>query len=419
MSVTKVLIPETLSIPDDHKHHDQMLNLVSFLMDRHYSRSKKNRDKPIRLGRKMLKIVAGGAGGGYGAKVRDELERIGFHTVDHYFCKGRETKHVKLNPEHTEAPLVERAFHKKPKTKAVFNALGKPTIIEKFLLSNLKKISSSHIKLEEVIRNKCISDKKEELSEHQIKCLTLQLNRLNLGQHYGSRRSRGRRFYSDLCSIAKPIRRRLKINGEHLVEIDVKCCQPCLLHHVLSEHNKSINKNLLLNSPTNKESKYKFYVERGEFYQQWADLEDYFKTLIIRGKPSNSKREFCRMCFGYYPYCMNYKFGQRFKELFPDAWAILENIKQRETLSSLPKKFRHSQLSWKLQRMESTCVLDGVVGEIINQSLDIPIITIHDAILTTSKHAKNIKQLLKHSFLQRYDLNVGVEITGGDTSLAL
>ena len=105
---------------------------------------------------------------------------------------------------------------------------------------------------------------------------------------------------------------------------------------------------------------------------------------------------------------------------FPDAWAILENIKQTELSNiSVPKKNRHKQLAWTLQQMESTCVIDDVVGEIMNQHLDIPIITIHDAILTTSKHAKNIKQLLKHSFLQRYDLNVGVEIKGGNTSLAL
>ena len=420
MSSTKVWIPETLKIPTSHQYHDQLLNLVNYLLDRRNSRMERNRDKPIRLGRKVLKMLAGGAGGGHGNSVRDELEKMGFLTVDHYFCKGRRVKHVTLNPEHCDAPMIEQAFHKKPRRKSIFTATGKPTPIEKFLLRNLLKVSSSHIKLENIIRDKCAADNKEALSEHQIKCLKLQLNRLQLDQHYGNRRNKGRRFYSDLCAIAKPIRRQLTIKGEPLLEIDIKCCQPCLLHHVLSEHNKSINKKLLLNSPTNKESKYKFYVEHGEFYQQWADLEDYFKTLIIRGSPSNSKREFCRMCFGFHPYCMNYKFGERFQELFPDDWAILENIKQTELLNlNVPKKDRHKQLAWKLQRMESTCVIDDVVGEIINQRLDIPIITIHDAILTTSKHAKNIKQLLKHSFLQRYDLNVGVEIKGGDTSLAL
>lgn len=63
-------------------------------------------------------------------------------------------------------------------------------------------------------------------------------------------------------------------------------------------------------------------------------------------------------------------------------------------------------------------MIDDVVGGIIEDNVDIPVITIHDGILTTAPHIKNIKQRIKHSFLQRYGLNVGVGIKGGDSSLA-
>ncbi len=414
MTSTTTWIPDTLKIPPSHAYHDQLLMLVNHLLVRRNARPKEHRNRPLKLDRSLLKALAGGAGGGHGATVRDELEQMGFLVVDHDYAPTRRCKHVTLSPLHCNAELVEVPFNRKPRARAVLSAKGKPTAIEKYLLDNLCRTSASHIALEDVIG--------EDFSSHKLDCYRLQLNQQHLGLHYGSRRSKGRRFYSDFTCLAKPIRRRIKIDGQQLVEVDVSCCQPCLLHHVLSEHYNS-NKKILLNLSSQELfenlSKYKTCVERGDFYQHWADLEDCFKTQAVKGSPSNAKREFCRMVFGFYPYCMNYDFGRRFKEIFPAAWEILDHLKQREQLAhSLPKKDRHKQLAWKLQEMESTCMLDDVVGGIINEGLSLPILTVHDAILTTPPYVDQIKRRIKRSFLQRYGVRVGVGVKGGESPLA-
>ena len=104
-------------------------------------------------------------------------------------------------------------------------------------------------------------------------------------------------------------------------------------------------------------------------------------------------------------------FSHAFMYKFPNAWLVVQDLKQRyESDTNLPANKRHGELPRRLQRMESRCMIDDVVGAIIKDNVDIPVITIHDGILTTEPHIENIKQRIKHSFLQRYGLDVGLSI---------
>ena len=411
MSATTVWIPETLKIQKDHPYHDQMLKVINHLLVKRYARKKEQRDDPIPLGKELLRSLAGGSGGGHGAKVREELERIGFLSIvrNDNGQKSYRTKHytirVIIHKEHAEASLVPKALHRKPRTKATHTASTKTTEVEQYLLDNLKRISSSHIQLKELIH--------EGMSDGAIKSRIHALNMLNLGLHFGNRQNAGRRFFSSITSVHKPIRRKCKMDGQNLVEIDVKSCQPLLLTRLISDHTEG-NKQYQHKKELNE---IKLLCYEGNFYREFEYLR-WCEGLGIDDR-GLLKQDFCHAFFNYSTGFVKHPFSMGFLERFPHSWLAVYEIKKKyERDFHMPANKRHSQLARRLQRMESQCMIDDLVGGIIRDGLSIPILTVHDAILTTPPHVEHIKQRIKNSFLQRYGLVVGLGIKGGDSSLA-
>ena len=405
MSTTKnVWIPQTIEIPTDHPYHDSMLKVINHLIVKRNARSKNKRNHPISFCKDLLRSLAGGDGGGHGTKVRDELERIGFMTVDHYFCKGLQAKTVTLNPEHCEAPLVLKQLNRRPRVKATHNANTKLTSVVKFLLNNLKRISSAHIQFEDLID--------ADMSDNQIKIIRHNLDMLNIGQHYGNRNNRAGRFFSSVTNVNKIIRRKLKIDNQDHVEIDVNSCQPLLLTQLISDHirvNKQELTDISLEDLYNELTYIKHLCFCGEFYRQFEYVR---KSEVLEIDETHKlKTDFCHAFFNYVTGFRRHAFSQAFLRKFPNAWLVVQDLKHRyQSDTNLPANKRHGELPRRLQRMESRCMIDDLVGGIIEDNVDIPVITIHDGILTTAPHIENIKQRIKHSFLQRYGLDVGLSI---------
>ncbi|MDB4365335.1 hypothetical protein N9Z08_00240 [Pirellulales bacterium] len=410
MSSTKIWIPETLKIPTDHKYHDQMLKLVNYLLVKRNARPKNKRTNPIRLSKDLLRSLAGGQGGRHGTRVRDELERIGFLEVVRNKA-GKKTYRAKhypmkviVNKEHCEAPLVERELNRKPRVKASHNANTKLTSVVKFLLNNLKRISSAHIQFEDLIE--------ADMREKQIKHIRHNLDMLNLGQHYGNRFNRTGRFFSSVTNVNKVIRRKLKIDNQDHVEIDVNSCQPLLLTQLISDHirvNKQELTDISLEDLDNELTYIKHLCFCGEFYRQFEYVR---KSEVLEIDETHKlKTDFCHAFFNYVTGFRRHAFSQAFLRKFPNAWLVVQDLKHRyQSDTNLPANKRHGELPRRLQRMESRCMIDDLVGGIIEDNVDIPVITIHDGILTTAPHIENIKQRIKHSFLQRYGLDVGLSI---------
>ena len=121
------------------------------------------------------------------------------------------------------------------------------------------------------------------------------------------------------------------------------------------------------------------------------------------------KQDFCQAFFNYWSSFIKKPFSHAFFEKFPRAWLVVSDLKKKyERDWHIPPNERHSQLACALQQMESNCLIDGVIGGLVEDSVDIPVVTIHDAVLTTAPHVEEMKQRIKHSFLNRYGLDVGL-----------
>jgi hypothetical protein len=68
------------------------------------------------------------------------------------------------------------------------------------------------------------------------------------------------------------------------------------------------------------------------------------------------------------------------------------------------KENDHTALSIALQRIESTLVLEKICGRIAKENPNIPLLTIHDSILTTPEHVEYVVSIIK-SVLEE---NIGI-----------
>jgi hypothetical protein len=406
MATCTLMIPETFEIPRDHRYHDLLVRLVDYLL-RTWDRQK-DKSKPIPLGKRRLRKLVGGAGGGHGAKVRAELASLGFITINHWWTWQRKSKAVLINDRHAKAERRPVVLHRQPRAKAVHVGSAAPTDLETLFLRQLKHLGANHITLDELLAAKALAED-EEKRKSQINALKSSLHWHRLGQHWGFRTKKGLRFFSDFTQTPKELRERLTLRGEPLIQLDVKQSQPCLLHYVISDHldrgskrhnNKEINIEL---------SKYKNIVEQNDFYQEIA---------WWMGK-REAKKAFCQMTNGYPPQCLQKPFGLAFRAIFPTLWTALLEIKtQHMVCSRLRRNERHKQMAWMLQAMEATCVLDDVAARVMKLSADCPILTVHDCVATTEQYVPQIRHLLRNSYLERFGMDVRVEQQGGSGSLA-
>ena len=83
-----------------------------------------------------------------------------------------------------------------------------------------------------------------------------------------------------------------------------------------------------------------------------------------------------------------YHLTKVFKERFPDVWDAIQNLKKRD----------YRDLSRKMQRAESRVMIDGVCFRLAEEYPEIPVITIHDSIMTTQPHVATVKRLIHEEF---------------------
>jgi hypothetical protein len=137
--------------------------------------------------------------------------------------------------------------------------------------------------------------------------------------------------------------------------------------------------------------KYKKMVANGTIYDDFA--KDFkFKGELPKGK---TKRDVVKKLFMHCFYSENGAFSGGLKTLFdakfPKIYKLICEIKKND----------HTALAIALQRIESTLVLDKICGRIAKENPSIPLLTIHDSILTTPENVDYVVKILK-SVLQEY-----------------
>jgi hypothetical protein len=214
------------------------------------------------------------------------------------------------------------------------------------------------------------------------------------------------RVHTPVTRLHRQLRRYLSIGGVGLVNIDIANSQPLILALHLREHLESThqcrppygagNGSLASRCATDVQE-FVRVCERGELYERLIGA--------LKRKPRSralfKKRFFRQVLFG--------KVTERspvtrlFMNEFPSVWTAICEAKRHD----------HANLAREMQRAESAIVIGGACARLMNEHPEIPILTIHDSILTVPTYAAKVKDIMAEEF-QRHGLSPTLQVKPTD-----
>ena len=240
---------------------------------------------------------------------------------------------------------------------------------------------------------------------------------INEGKFYNNRSYSNNRFNSSITSLNKLVRPFLLVNNKKLVSVDIKSSQPYLLASLLNVnfYNKD-NKN-----------KYNYYSvgpvggsilfprflegkEMGIEQYQNISFEDDFYSIVLRNElgrePTTIERNRLKHKTMQFLFYNNHKAKQK-SEL---KYLVKQFPKINDFIVSCLNSVGVKRFSYLLQRAESFLVLDTVCVEFNNKYKSAPFFTIHDAVLTTEEHYKELHRIMFEQLKLMTGINPGLKI---------
>ena len=239
------------------------------------------------------------------------------------------------------------------------------------------------------------------------------------------------RFHSNFSSLCRELRPCLQYQGQPLLEIDIRNSQPyflsmLLLSVKLSNSNSSNLKNLMFDSMHSsiinlEETGRERERRRGRPYECpfWALEKDHvkFTNAVINGKfyeeflqevdnereREDMKPKVFQCIFGDEKTMIHSTMGRMFKDRYPSVFNMIMELKSK-------KGYRW--VGQELQRMESERVVAGVCGRLMTEHPTIPLISVHDAIMTTKEYMPLVQGLLKQELSFAYYFVPQMKIKG-------
>jgi hypothetical protein len=211
------------------------------------------------------------------------------------------------------------------------------------------------------------------------------------------------RFHSNVTNCPKGFRPYLRVNGEPLINIDVKNCQPYLSTIILTDplkasvftENPAFAMVLASLKVSDKEDvkSYISFVINGTFYEY---LMKEFAEQGMYLDRSETKRQVLRILFARNRSPKdptNRKARDIFKRRFPTVHRIFSKVRGYEKGDRFQNFKRFAIL---LQRIESYLMLDVVLKRIYRELPDVVAITVHDSIMTgvLTNNVKAVKNIL-------------------------
>lgn len=236
---------------------------------------------------------------------------------------------------------------------------------------------------------------------------------------------RNGRVHSLVTRLSREIRQHLRIKNQNLVNIDIMNSQPLILcltlppttpphphptpspttttHHttitldISGDENTQIydSNGLTLNSTfANRDiEKYRDLCDRGVIY-------DYLESLSgMQGMTRQQVKEmfYREVFFGRNQAVTD--FTQLFASEFPTVMESIRDTKRKD----------YRELACLMQRRESDVMIHGVCRRLAKEHPDIPVITIHDSIMTTPGHVDCVSGIILDEF-RKVGLNPKLKI---------
>ena len=79
---------------------------------------------------------------------------------------------------------------------------------------------------------------------------------------------------------------------------------------------------------------------------------------------------------------------KRFERTYPSVFDVMTAL----------KKDNHRRLSWILQNQEARLFIGRICGRLVREAPEIPVVTVHDSIMTTSSHFETVKAVAMEEF---------------------
>lgn len=194
-------------------------------------------------------------------------------------------------------------------------------------------------------------------------------------RHWFIRGPRSQRAFNNLTNLPRELRPFLSIQGQTLHQVDIRNSQPLFLYLVLRDRP---------GIPAHERLAMEHALLSGTFYEILNTLgldRDKFKTAFYRD-----------VLFGRGNYSTPVTL--RFAECYPHYAGEIARIKEVD----------HRCMAAMLQAEEASVVFEAVERFATLTQEQIPMLTIHDSLVTTNEHLDLATQVLKDVFQERYGL---------------
>jgi hypothetical protein len=426
-------------------HPDAARWLLSTLYTRRLLRNY-DRGSYINLHSELLALVMGDRN--YVAAIRKELLQHGLIECDGEWVKNKKSLGYRIGP--ALDGVKWRKYHSPDKrfakrvTMFKQHLLGDGLVIpvRQHLADWVRKVDFSD-QLDDVLNSlpttpyqNCDHENKREYARHQVEIVRSGFWSITQSCPYG-------RFHSNITSLCGELRRCLTLDGEKLYEVDIVNSQPFFLSMILFELSlggdcqgvgtSHLSHRLLSSYEDHSLLFPSFHHASNHSNQEEEDDDDDTNTKGTRTPPyvsglspywgnlgkidiqamveatSNGtfyetiqaktdnwtreevKRKVFQVIFGDVRLMQQTEIGQAFQMAYPTAFDLM--VKMKKTKG-------YEFIGHELQRRESSIVINTVCERLRAHYIDLPILTVHDSILTTREHLETVRGLLEAAFNQ-------------------
>jgi len=330
--------------------------------------------------------------------------------------KGYAINLIKLNPELTEYKITSKKLLKHQNLIPMKISTNTQHITK--LNSWLNKISFDSTQALDWLN---ANFRKNEVDILKYIANRLIINQFKLRNYYFKIDNTAGRLHTSVTTLKKELRKFITIEGQELEEIDIHNCQPMMsLILFNSELRKDYNLDKILDNRIKdiEDINIPYMFSKFDELSCNPDVQLYYKKVAdgqlynFLFEQFNNRYPNCTITIKelkkatitalYCPSHWDTKVANLIKVNFPsimEAFDLLKKgfIKTKNGKGKMKRKVGDppNLLAILLQRLESELVLNRMVPEIISTYPEAPIITIHDAILTTSNYMAPFNQIIE------------------------
>jgi hypothetical protein len=337
--------------------------------------------------------------------IRDALVRGAVIEVDRRFTPGLRSFGYRIGPTFAATPF-RRVKLTDPaavaRLKAARDDLRPPIThpVHKRLWAWLQKVE---IEYEAALRHlDGLGERPEAVCQ-----LALTVEMIHDQEFYFSTDERGR-TYTNVTSLKGDLRQFLRIDGRRLAGVDVGNSQPLFFGAVVLDkvRQKSQRRSPSTSVPLSPPPSPSLYdacigpnaCELRDFppdvveYVRLCEAKRFYERMMeATGADKTMSREAFKPHFFetlFYARRQSAKYAAEFRRLFPTVFEVLSGLRERD----------HRQAALRLQEMEAAFVYKSVCRRILKDAPAVPLLTIHNAVVTTEDHAGYVRQVMAEEF---------------------